>query len=1510
MPPDASKWRRALAQGIGAAEPILGAVEASVEATAPIRGAVSMAQSPLPPEIAAGLGALPAPLRLPGMFDPNQAVNPRYRTLREGGLDPVSAATGAWQTAVKAGEIPLGSQMLAEALTDPLELGPGGWAASGARAAARAATRGAAGAVPRMLRPGRVKTPPTRSALVDAARQQRGQVPGTGRTSDYEARRLQVEREPPLAPSPERRIRPGLPEVQQRPAVSAIARALAMEGTTPSPAAAPSPGVTPSPGAAPSPAAAPSPTPAFSTPNTVNPPPVAKDLLGAEPVTPGPRRITGIGSIDDFTNSFLDTINQTMKATKRGRWVQESFANNFNWVPYNSIVDPIKGEANRLRRTTKSRAAEIAARMRSSIDEVFEIDDSGHITNSALANIDDQLGNLSPTVADVAARLPRYWLALTRAQRTAMTQLRNELAPWRELIEESGYPVYDRPDIIQTASADSGFYIPRGAVTTEARRLQDPLIRLSAQPGSAPFDQPSKYASQTKGIAEGEAYPSFYEAIHRHIVKAGNAATDNVQNTYLKSVKDPVTNELVGISQAARVDPDLRIRINRYKRRVIQITGTIKLQRARLMGAQKQAEKRERESVKGRTRLEREKARLEKKRGDATEEGYINDGEGSPPSSGEIDTSLIAEGKEARISLRETISSTRRDLTDIIKDLREYSREIGENTEMIRSTGKALSRKQQDLMQLDNEITKTIDALEPTLAVELTTAEGLTEKSLRRILKPLEKEVKNLTNRRNKMSKEVDSLSRDVDTLIENNVFFKDMDKAKRKELIETRRTMRNLNYYEKEFRASQRVLRVLTQEEHRLQRAARDINVNVDKRMETLKDSGKRLEEAQNDYNDLNATWQAALRKSRKPETGKATITHPRLTGYHFPTAVADSANSMIRDIGDPIGKGASLLRTVAAFNQFYRGLVATLDNSGLGIQGSLGMYGDPKAYRAALMINLRAWGNPKVLGEYFIWFNEMTSKVGRLSTSEWANDGLQIGGQATEMELTGIVTRIPVVGRAVQAANRAYGYFGDALRLAWADDELTRLLAQGRNLDEIKASGDLKRLTASINAATGYSTRRFGGQAGEQFLFAPRFLQSRLETIANAAKLGTLDGRIARRSLLRMIGTGILLTYSINWLQGRETDHRLVIKSGGKWHKNSNFMRIRIAGRDFSMFGTWDSLLGMFIATATGQPQNALRGMSSGAVSIGWDLLSGKDFIGQETSRPWVDPWTFGKYTARTMSPFAFEELPEAVTEVGRGIRDIGRPSEMVTKILLGIPDKDRDVVGGVAGVARGLTLAAGEAVGAKSAPTSFTDTANDVAREMGLIVPATGGLRYVGGYRDLEEYQKDDIDRDPRVIEVKRNRPNNEYYDAMDRIQARHDDELVRLLSIQSQLESRDLLDKWFSLENKLQNEKQGVREAFEISFTEGESQSAQDLSGWYNLFNFLDPPGQLAKKRHLFIQSLGGMDSSRAQYVLRNIYRSEVPYAIRKHFTGSHAVFRKQSEKARVAHRKLVQMARQE
>ena len=272
--------------------------------------------------------------------------------------------------------------------------------------------------------------------------------------------------------------------------------------------------------------------------------------------------------------------------------------------------------------------------------------------------------------------------------------------------------------------------------------------------------------------------------------------------------------------------------------------------------------------------------------------------------------------------------------------------------------------------------------------------------------------------------------------------------------------------------------------------------------------------------------------------------------------------------------------------FNQLYRSMKATGDLSHIGIQGLLAMYRNFPAWSRASWYAIKSLKKGTAVEADFIdSFDSFANASGLLNSETWASFGLRIGGVESEYAIPGVgrlaqsgMPGVRQVGQVFERANISFGTFGDTLRLGWAQSILKSEM-KGRNMDELLWSGDMERIADIANKMTGWSdtsfaSTAFGADLGNALLFAPRYFQSRLDTLGQAM-LGTartvgggqqtIQSREASRAVWSMIGMGTTMTLAANKALGVETDVRPLVD--GRY--NPNFMRIRMGGQDISLFG-----------------------------------------------------------------------------------------------------------------------------------------------------------------------------------------------------------------------------------------------------------------------------------------------------------------------------------------------------
>lgn len=405
------------------------------------------------------------------------------------------------------------------------------------------------------------------------------------------------------------------------------------------------------------------------------------------------------------------------------------------------------------------------------------------------------------------------------------------------------------------------------------------------------------------------------------------------------------------------------------------------------------------------------------------------------------------------------------------------------------------------------------------------------------------------------------------------------------------------------------------------------------------------RIAEIQGQIDELRPEYQRALEKSRATPRGEAAIDMPgaTLSGYTFPEAIAAAANKFLSREGRTTGFLSRETAVVRELNSILRAINATGEFSFIGIQGIIGAARNPVGAGRAIVIAMKALADESVIGKYYMDFDARAAKLNRPGTEWWASRGLRQGGldNVSEFGFSRDVRQrgvIAAAGRAIgrtpviKQTNRAFGNYGDVMRLELADSSLSMAKLAGFDPGDPETG---ESIADAVNRATGWSQRRFAGDMGEVALFAPRFFQSQLEFAAQALA-GSGPGALeARRSLVTFLGVGIGLSALMNELSDDPVPWDEFWQPMKDGRRNANFLRFRVAGQDVSLFGPWDSLAGGIVATIadpTGGLTQLYRSKSSPLVSRAWDVFTGKDFKGE--------PVTFGD-VMRGLAPFAYQEL-----------------------------------------------------------------------------------------------------------------------------------------------------------------------------------------------------------------------------------------------------------------------------
>mgnify|MGYP003642109149 CR=1 FL=1 len=357
-----------------------------------------------------------------------------------------------------------------------------------------------------------------------------------------------------------------------------------------------------------------------------------------------------------------------------------------------------------------------------------------------------------------------------------------------------------------------------------------------------------------------------------------------------------------------------------------------------------------------------------------------------------------------------------------------------------------------------------------------------------------------------------------------------------------------------------------------------------------------------------------------------------------------ADFAQDMNKYLNQ--AEDVGITKYINTFNNIARPFMATLDLSSVGIQGLLAAGVHPIRAARYMTYAMASLFNPKIWDRFVV------------DNADEIDDFIRGGGYWSDLDDAGDfmftkgVTSLPAIGKLAKISNHHFSRNGNAMRLMMyknANDinKLRTLGGRGALKKEL-GYGDREQLIEQINNATGFKSGKPSDLAAS-LMFAPRFFNSQLNVLSKAALASGPEGQMARDMLLRTLTVMSVSTWAINKSQNQETDFSPVrFDMEGKPQSNPNFMRVRVGGKDYSLFGSWDSLLALFTTGVTQGPaegvERFLRTKASPAMARVYDVVQGETFTGDQVKFNSDDPRVIGMSVINLMqqnAPFALQDM-----------------------------------------------------------------------------------------------------------------------------------------------------------------------------------------------------------------------------------------------------------------------------
>ena len=423
----------------------------------------------------------------------------------------------------------------------------------------------------------------------------------------------------------------------------------------------------------------------------------------------------------------------------------------------------------------------------------------------------------------------------------------------------------------------------------------------------------------------------------------------------------------------------------------------------------------------------------------------------------------------------------------------------------------------------------------------------------------------------------------------------------------------------------------------------------------------------------ELQPAYDIAIARAKKGDEGYIEFISQGFRGLNG-LYVDANVGKVINEYFEGLGPGAKrnikeFLQGINKLNGFYTMMRSTFDDSGLGIQGIMSLYKNPKNWVPSAIANFKTLGksDKNAYGDFVLMFDDEAVQGGRLTSDMWVSRGLSQQGVNTEFTMGSLKNEDTIftgdpdawlnkTGKGFRKVfienrfNRAFSTFSDTLRLKEADALLQEELARnpGLTLDDLLNNGTVDEIAKTSNHLTGTTyisrTNSFRQDLGTLVLFAPRYYTTRIRNSIKAIKGAAnpftkdLEARIMRRAFTRMIIATSIITWAVNTAQGHTTDFNPLIrdKRTGKIRVNGNFIRMRVGKRDYSLMGPAinipihlvNNIFGLadgIEKTGKGDIDGAfnsvadtvtgtLRSIGSGSIKLGEQWFTNKEWDGTE--------------------------------------------------------------------------------------------------------------------------------------------------------------------------------------------------------------------------------------------------------------------------------------------------------
>ena len=414
----------------------------------------------------------------------------------------------------------------------------------------------------------------------------------------------------------------------------------------------------------------------------------------------------------------------------------------------------------------------------------------------------------------------------------------------------------------------------------------------------------------------------------------------------------------------------------------------------------------------------------------------------------------------------------------------------------------------------------------------------------------------------------------------------------------------------------------------------------------------------------DNNTRLEKVLARKKEFETNYQTTKSATLNRqWRFNQQNAEKIDAVL------VNQAGNLAKRLEGLNDASRGLLTGFDMGAPFIQGIPLLFNNPVAWTKAVGHSFNVLRKPELHAQFKKANNDVIQEAilkGGVPFSE-AEQVTGLIRKSTSKDP--FLTKIPKVGRGIERFGYSFNAFGDAARVhMWAGlkpSALKKALASG---DQAEIDRAYKELGDVVSKTTGTLTNERLGilpkQASKERIigFAPRYYRASFGVMADVFQ-GGLRGTAARDALKNVLVGGVFghMATAAAFGQEPKLDPR-----------KSDFMTVNISGQNVGIGTIWLQTARMFgkVVNQTSKNNDAGmllsldskdnpfvafgRGRTSPLLGSGWDLATGRDFIGRPTQPggSFEQNLDFVKGIERRFLPIWAQELAERSTDSIAGL------------------------------------------------------------------------------------------------------------------------------------------------------------------------------------------------------------------------------------------------------------------